>query len=261
MKKTQGKTRCAFTLVELLVVIAIIGILAALLLPALSAAKAHAKSTACKNHLRQMGQALQMYVQEHDNKYPYYVNPYDPSLDTEIGPANTRYWWAKLLPYYPVKWTNAAYHCPGYRGAITGEVSPSPPFGSYAYNGQGVAFPRHGVPYNPAFGLGPPTYAAAPRPAIPEAHITSPSEMFAIGESRFLNSKVNGIPGGEDEMACGVLTDPEFKFDPERHGKNYNQLFCDGHVSAINPWVLFNPTNTATMWNSDHKPHPELWAP
>src|SRR5437868_14877221 len=71
----------AFTLVALLVVIAIIGILAALLFPAISAAKAHAKSTACKNHLRQMNQALQMYVHDHDNKYVYHVNPYDPSLN------------------------------------------------------------------------------------------------------------------------------------------------------------------------------------
>jgi prepilin-type processing-associated H-X9-DG protein len=46
---------------------------------------------------------------------------------------------------------------------------------------------------------------------------------------------------------------------PQRHGKNYNQLFCDGHVAAMDPWLLFNPTNSASMWNRDHQPHPELW--
>jgi prepilin-type N-terminal cleavage/methylation domain-containing protein len=53
-----------FTLVELLAAIAIIGVLAALLLPALSRAKAQAQSTACKNHLRQIGLALAMYVSD-----------------------------------------------------------------------------------------------------------------------------------------------------------------------------------------------------
>jgi prepilin-type processing-associated H-X9-DG protein len=193
---------------------------------------------------------------------PYYVNPYDPSLDEAIGPANTRYWWAKLLPYHPVKWTTAAYHCPGYKGAIAGEEPPYPPFGSYAYNKAGVHFPGLGIPDDPEFGLGPPTYVSAPRPAVPESRVKVPSEMFAIGESRFLSAKVNGLPGGYDWMTCGVLKiRHEYAFDPARHGKNYNQLFCDGHVSAMDPWVLFDPTKTAVMWNSDHEPHPELWVP
>jgi prepilin-type processing-associated H-X9-DG protein len=62
-------------------------------------------------------------------------------------------------------------------------------------------------------------------------------------------------------MTCGQLRLRNEAFDPARHGKSYNQLFCDGHVAAMNPWVLFNPTNTAAMWNSDHQPHPELWQP
>ncbi len=48
----------------MLVVIAIIGMLAALLLPELSLAKGYAKSASCKNHLHQMGIALQLYVNE-----------------------------------------------------------------------------------------------------------------------------------------------------------------------------------------------------
>ena len=263
-----------FTLIELLVVMAIVGILAALLLPALSRAKAHARSTACKNHLHQLGLALQMYVQENASKYPYYVNPYDPSLDEAIGPSNTRYWWARLLRYYPLKWTDRAYHCPGYTGAITGEAGSHPPYGGYAYNARGVSFPAnfadpaHGVFVRgtPEFGLGSALFSTIKLPAVSEGQIKVPSEMLAIGESRFLSAKINRIRGGYDEMTCGLVKwnskiHYEFAFDPARHRQNYNQLFCDGHVSAMNPWVLFNPTNSASMWNLDHQPHPELWVP
>lgn len=58
------KTRRAFTLVELLVVIAVIGILAALLLPVLSSAKARAQRVTCQNNQRQLDLGWQMYADE-----------------------------------------------------------------------------------------------------------------------------------------------------------------------------------------------------
>jgi len=84
--------RAGFTLMELLVVIAIIGILTALLLPAISVAKRRAQGAACINNLKQLDMALGMFVEEHDQIYPntnevwyYYKQMLRPYIGSSAG--------------------------------------------------------------------------------------------------------------------------------------------------------------------------------
>ena len=70
MNPDAANRRRAFSLIELLVVIAVIGILAALLLPALSAVKDKAKRTTCLNNLRQINLGIRMYCDDSNDTSP-----------------------------------------------------------------------------------------------------------------------------------------------------------------------------------------------
>ena len=88
--------RTAFTLVELLVVIAIVGVLVALLLPAVQAARETARRMQCSDHLKQVGLGLHNHHEAHRAMPPGSVKPFYSGANNTI---ERRAWFEPLLPF------------------------------------------------------------------------------------------------------------------------------------------------------------------
>jgi prepilin-type processing-associated H-X9-DG protein/prepilin-type N-terminal cleavage/methylation domain-containing protein len=157
----------AFTLIELLVVIAIIAILAAILFPVFSKARARAQQTQCLSNLRQIGTATQLYMGDSDGRYPrWYMQ--DPVSGRPIGG------WYRAAQMYSN--TKLLANCPSMRvkGAIISywsnaylnywDVSPAPTE-SFIKLKTSTVYLQDGPPSEPATGYneaqhnwyGPPT--------------------------------------------------------------------------------------------------------
>ena len=238
----------AFTLLELFVVVAIVVLLAGLLLPALFRAKAQAQSTACKNHLRQIGLGMHMYISD-SRLYP---------AEWGRGAGGYLAWADEVAGNAQHSWTNNSWQCPAYvakQGLVRvveyrrGDVEI---YTSYAYNEWGMV----DVSRSHRLGLG-----MVRGSAVSDSQIAAPSEMFTIADSRtFRNSP--GPHGLIEPLHGDMQMQPFNSFHEETaplHGQGYNILFADGHVALVRRRDYLYPPRAAHHWNRDNLPHPELW--
>jgi len=212
-----------FTLIELLVVIAIIGILAALLLPVLSKAKARARSTFCLSNLKQLQAAWEIYTGDNGDALVLNIDADDGTGDWVSLPGS----WTLGNAYLDVTTTNiengalfpyvksaAIYHCPTDKSTVTSDAS------LLRTRSYGLQMWLNGTEEG--------TYYL--RRATRASQIRNPSKVFA-----FLDVSEWLIDSG---VFCIEPNAPELGSDrdlwcyqpSDRHNLGANLSFADGHA-------------------------------
>jgi len=257
MKKPQrSKAKLAFTLMKLLVVAAIIAILAALLLPTLSSAKARAQRIQCVNNLHQLGVGLHLIL-ENTQSYPLLVS------GTNGGPAAAGvpwFTWADILERdglgvakpKPDWFQQGVWLCPSAKWIDPEKVN------YYGYNSSGIIYPPTRTN---DLGLGGHFVSTADTyKPITDSEVAVPSDMMAIGDSFYGGAEFTRGKLGEGTPADDLLTQGNAL---TRHQGKANVVFCDGHVESPTLKFLFEDTSDAALssWNRDHQPHREKLSP
>lgn len=238
--------RNGFTLIELLVVIAIIAILAAILLPVLSKAKARSQAIACLNNLKQLTAACKVYTDENSGElvscWPlgwdsYPVNPYSwcPGWASVYDPGgygpdpqfnSTNIYSLEQGAIWNYTKQAGIYHCP----SDTTRFGGWPVLRSYSMNswmsGRSNDDPTGETTYPTPDQDGTLTDVFFRK----ENQILQPSQMFCLIDEDA--STINDSMFVVDIGAANGIND----LPATRHGSSYELSFTDGHVQAIK-WI------------------------
>ena len=247
----------AFTLTEMLVVIAIIGILAALVLPTLFAAKTRAQRIQCVHNLHQLGAGLQVIL-ENNHGYPVMATATNGGYPEKGIPWLT---WPHILEHegFGIAKPEAEFFekgvwlCPSARWSPKILNGPVPP-AYYGYNRCGI-IPFSVMNATNDFGLqGHYNADVHVARSIQESEVAVPSDMMAIGDSFYGSVEFTRGKLGEGTPADDMLT---YGNTLTRHQAKANVAFCDGHVESPTLIFLFKDTSDAALvrWNRDHLPH------
>ncbi len=257
--------RGAFTLIELLVVIAIIAILAAMLLPALAAAKARAQGTACLSNTRQFGLAFTMYASDNHDLFPS-NNPWWPATASfnKFGNQCGKEWQTKvkgnpnpvastpallLAPYMP---NNRAWVCPTRKrgltyivnGAVSGPWDPSiTGFLSYGFNDCKVfgAIDATGNMDNStqfkASQVLKPSYTVAISDTSGSNDPSDPGINPSDGAA-WLDTYWAGTSGPNNGVFNGGIGNGRLQTAYAKHNNRVNIVYVDGHAGSTLPSAL-----------------------